>query len=137
MIDPSRSTGSVRGPATRPGAPAPLAAPEQDDRLTRSPARRDRRTRVSSNITPVGGDALARERRYPVRLGPAVDRPGYFDYTPALDRADAVEWHVNFADPHLFVAYGSRLFAQDEMQVAEHPALGSLKEALDARDFRA
>ncbi len=62
-----------------------------------------------------------------------VDQPGYFDYTPALDRTDAVEWHVNFADPELFVAYVSSLFAQDEMQVAEHPALGSLKEALDAR----
>ena len=67
----------------------------------------------------------------------AVDRPGFFDYVPALDRADAVEWHVNFADPHLFVAYGSGLFAQDEMQVAEHPSLGSLKEALEARDVRA
>ena len=29
------------------------------------------------------------------------------------------EWHVNFADPRLFVSYGSGLFAQDEMQVAE------------------
>jgi hypothetical protein len=40
------------------------------------------------------------------------------------------EWWVNFADPHLFVAYGSSLFAQDEIQVAEHPSLGHLKEAL-------
>ncbi len=68
-------------------------------------------------------------------LGRLFDRPGYFDYAPALDRADAVEWHVNFADPELFVAYGSSLFAQDEMQVAEHPALGSLKEALEAREI--
>ena len=44
----------------------------------------------------------------------------------------AAEWHVNFADPALFVAYGSSLFAQDEMQVAEHPALGALAEALRA-----
>jgi poly(ADP-ribose)glycohydrolase PARG len=57
---------------------------------------------------------------------------GFYDYAPLSTRADAVEWHVNFADPHLFVAYGSPLFAQDEMQVAEHPALGSLKEALVA-----
>ena len=64
-------------------------------------------------------------------------RPGFYDYTRASDRADAVEWHVNFADPHLFVAYGSRLFAQDEMQVAEHPVLGSLKEALVARKLPA
>ncbi len=37
---------------------------------------------------------------------------------------------MNFADPHLFIAYTSGLFAQDEMQVAEHPALGALREAL-------
>lgn len=59
-------------------------------------------------------------------------RPGFYDYACSSPRADAFEWHVNFADPHLFVAYGSRLFAQDEMQVAEHPALGALKEALVA-----
>jgi len=64
-------------------------------------------------------------------------QPGFFDYAPAPDQAVFVEWHVNFADPHLFVAYGSSLFAQDEMQVAEHPALGSLKEALDARKLPA
>jgi hypothetical protein len=73
--------------------------------------------------------------------GPAptrvIARPGFFDYGPVLQAPDALEWHVNFADPHLFVAYGSPLFAQDEMQVAEHPALGSLKEALDARGLRA
>ncbi len=49
--------------------------------------------------------------------------------TPRKARA----WsHVNFADPELFVAYGSELFTQDEMQVLEHPALGSVREALDA-----
>ena len=36
------------------------------------------------------------------------------------------------ADLNLFVAYGGQLLAQDEMQVAEHPALGSLREALKA-----
>ena len=55
-------------------------------------------------------------------------RPDFYDYVP-LDLA-AVEWHVNFADPSLFVAYGSGLFAQDEMQVAEHPALAGVREAL-------
>jgi hypothetical protein len=63
-------------------------------------------------------------------------RPGFYDYVPVLDPAEAIEWHVNFADPHLFVAYGGPLFAQDEMQVAEHPALGALKEALAAADVR-
>ncbi len=58
--------------------------------------------------------------------------PGFFDYRPVLGGHDAVEWHLNFADPHLFVAYAGGLFAQDEMQVAEHPALGALKQALVA-----
>lgn len=64
------------------------------------------------------------------------DRPGYFDYQRVADDDGALEWHVNFADPHLFVAYGGSLFAQDEIQVSEHPALGALKEALSARGSR-
>ena len=59
-------------------------------------------------------------------------RDGYYDYRPVLDPRVGVEWHVNFADPNLFYAYGSVLFAQDEIQVAEHPVLGSLREALVA-----
>ncbi|MGE3164352.1 MAG: hypothetical protein AB7O52_05575 [Planctomycetota bacterium] len=59
-------------------------------------------------------------------------RVGVFDYAPSRESGPAVEWHVNFADPHLFVAYGGPLFAQDEMQVAEHPALGAVREALEA-----
>jgi hypothetical protein len=57
-------------------------------------------------------------------------RPTILDYQPAADVPGAVEWQVNFADPLLFYAYGSGLFAQDEMQSAEHPVLGSLVEAL-------
>lgn len=59
-----------------------------------------------------------------------VERPGFYDYAPIDDAA--VAWHVNFADPHLFAAYGSPLLAQDELQVAEHPILGALREALVA-----
>ncbi len=55
-----------------------------------------------------------------------VVMPGYYDY--AGD--DAGLWHVNFADPALFFAYGSGLLAQDELQAVEHPVLGSLREAL-------
>lgn len=58
-------------------------------------------------------------------------REDVYDYEGVLG-ADAVEWHVNFADPHLFVACSGPLFAQDEMQVAEHPVLGALKQALVA-----
>eukprot|EP01120_Amphizonella_sp_Union-15-10_P015388 TRINITY_DN7915_c0_g1_i1.p1 TRINITY_DN7915_c0_g1~~TRINITY_DN7915_c0_g1_i1.p1 ORF type:complete len:347 (-),score=46.86 TRINITY_DN7915_c0_g1_i1:123-1163(-) len=45
-------------------------------------------------------------------------------------RGPIVTWHVNFADRELFLVYGGPLFAQDEHQVTEHPALGSLKEFL-------
>ena len=43
-------------------------------------------------------------------------------------------WHLNFADPDLFFAYGSDLFAQDEWQVVEHPVLGALREWLVRND---
>jgi len=64
-------------------------------------------------------------------------RADVFDYAPVSELPGAFEWHVNFADPHLFVAYGSRLFAQDELQVAEHPILGALREALLAEGLPA
>jgi hypothetical protein len=64
-------------------------------------------------------------------------RPGHYDYKAVGDAASVVEWHVNFADPQLFVAYGSGLFAQDEMQVVEHPLLASVREALLARGLPA
>ena len=54
-------------------------------------------------------------------------REGFFSYVPFDERGDAVEWHVNFADPVLFGYYGGGAFAQDEMQVAEHPALAALR----------
>ena len=63
-------------------------------------------------------------------LGKLEARPTIYDYAPADLGAYAVEWHVNFADRRLFFGYGTGLFAQDEMQVAEHPALGALVEAL-------
>lgn len=69
----------------------------------------------------------------PARAGRlVVVRDGFYDYRPVLDPSVGVDWHVNFADPNLFYAYGSALFAQDEIQVAEHPVLGSLREALVA-----
>src|ERR1700733_1787225 len=49
----------------------------------------------------------------------------YDDPGPAVDA-----WHVNFADPELFAFYGGPAFAQDEIQVAEHPVLASVREAL-------
>lgn len=66
-----------------------------------------------------------------------VGRPDVYDYAPVLREPESVEWHVNFADPRLFSAYGSPLMAQDELQVAEHPALGAIKEALEAGEYTA
>lgn len=57
-------------------------------------------------------------------------REDVFGYEPVPEENSAVEWYLNFAHHDLFCAYGGPLFAQDEMQVAEHPALGSLREAL-------
>ena len=51
---------------------------------------------------------------------------GHYRYDAASDGV----WHVNFADPALFVAYGSALLAQDELQCLEHPVLGSVRELL-------
>jgi hypothetical protein len=53
---------------------------------------------------------------------------GPYDYLTRRDGACA--WHVNFADPNLFFGYGTALFAQDELQCAEHPALASVREAM-------
>jgi hypothetical protein len=57
-------------------------------------------------------------------------RADFFTYDPPA--GGGVKWHLNFADPDVFAYYGSGLFAQDEMQVAEHPVLASLREALVA-----
>jgi len=53
---------------------------------------------------------------------------GYFDYL--YEPKVKTHWYLNFAHSDLFRFYGGPLFAQDEMQVAEHPALGSLRHAL-------
>jgi hypothetical protein len=58
---------------------------------------------------------------------------GFYDYADEPGTA----WHVNFADPELFVAYGSPLLAQDELQAVEHPLLGSIREALLAEKLAA
>jgi hypothetical protein len=63
-------------------------------------------------------------------------REDFFAYEPPREGTPlAIEWHLNFAHSDLFCAYGGSLFAQDEMQVAEHPALGSLREALLGSDI--
>lgn len=49
-----------------------------------------------------------------------------FNY-PSSPQNEA-HYTVNFADKHLFSYWKGDLFAQDEMQVAEHPELGLLRE---------
>jgi hypothetical protein len=60
-----------------------------------------------------------------------------FQYEPAPEDREKVEWYLNFANPHLFDAYGSPLMAQDEIQIAEHPCLAGLRLALDSLDLPA
>jgi len=73
---------------------------------------------------------------YTVRPAHILDRyrikPTVYDYEVIDHGPDTVQWHVNFADARLFYGYGTGLFAQDEMQTAEHPSLGALVEALRA-----
>lgn len=76
--------------------------------------------------------SVDRPERRPEREG----RPDYFGYEPLPDGSPADEWYLNFAHHDVFAFYGGPLFAQDEMQVAEHPALGSLREALEQSDAR-
>lgn len=60
-----------------------------------------------------------------------------YQYQPSqFARLNSVEWHINFADLRLFGYYGGGLFAQDEMQVAEHPILGSLKECISSLELQ-
>ena len=48
-----------------------------------------------------------------------------FRYDPVEE--DEVAWHLNFANADLFCSYGGPFFAQDELQVAEHPILASVR----------
>ncbi|MCW3053209.1 MAG: hypothetical protein JWN14_2379 [Chthonomonadales bacterium] len=63
-------------------------------------------------------------------------REGFFGYEPTPRDSAKVEWYLNFAHSNLFCAYGMGVFAQDEIQVAEHPALASLLEALPGAGIR-
>ena len=85
----------------------------------------------SGTVTMTRWDAFALR---PTWQRPALDRvawhAGPYDYVTRRDGACA--WHVNFADPNLFFGYGTALFAQDELQCAEHPALASVREAMVA-----
>lgn len=82
-------------------------------------------TRWSEAALPV-----RRPKRRPVLL----ERDGFFEYGQ-VGPAGTMHWHVNFAMSECFGAYAGDLLAQDELQVLEHPILGSLREAADAEGF--
>ena len=82
--------------------------------------------RPAGEITVTRWHALDLPAEIPAPHPEELVLAGYYDYAATVASA----WHVNFADPFLFVAYGSRLLAQDELQCVEHPALGAIREAL-------
>lgn len=91
-----------------------------------------------------GGDIIfSRWKAFPLPQFPSLTKPSttfkvredVFGYEPASDPS-ITEWYLNFAHHNLFIAYGGPLFAQDEMQVAEHPALGALREVLLKSDIK-
>ena len=129
-------------------APEPLERREFDARTLMAqhpPVLRNENKRIVFGIACLPGTARGTlsygrwaEMPLPATVDPAraadllVVRDGFFDYEPLAEAQPAVEWHLNFADPNLFYAYGWAMFAQDEIQVAEHPVLASLREALVA-----
>ena len=64
----------------------------------------------------------------PKRTTRYTEIPGFFKYRAA--KPGDIQWHLNFANEEVFVAYGGGLLAQDELQCLEHPVLGSVREAL-------
>ncbi|KAL4473385.1 hypothetical protein ABPG72_015628 [Tetrahymena utriculariae] len=51
-----------------------------------------------------------------------------YSYMPNKSK---IQWHVNFADKDLFGFYNTNLFAQDEIQCAEHPLLSHVRAAAE------
>ncbi len=77
----------------------------------------------SVNSQPVETSPLFNPKKTPM-----VVVPGTFRYDAST--ANTVHWTANFADSNLFGFCEGPLLAQDEQQVAEHPALAHIKAAL-------
>lgn len=58
---------------------------------------------------------------------------GFFEYR--VFEGSETTWYLNFADRNLFGYYQGALFAQDEMQVMEHPILGSARSWLEEKSL--
>jgi hypothetical protein len=62
---------------------------------------------------------------------------GNYKYLPNLEKDKTTHWHVNFSDPYLFGFAAGPAFAQDEIQVSEHPVLVSVGTAIERGDHGA
>ena len=62
---------------------------------------------------------------------------GNYKYLPNLEKDKTTHWHVNFSDPYLFGFAAGPAFAQDEIQVSEHPVLVSVGTAIEKGDHGA
>lgn len=88
---------------------------------------------LAGDTTSGGMVALSRWPAWPLPagLGQATSGfkiesvPGHFEYGPSCYPED-MDWHLNFADLDAFATWRTPLFAQDEIQVAEHPILAAL-----------
>lgn len=56
--------------------------------------------------------------------------PAFFNYEKDLNTPERNVWWMNYADPKLFGFYADDFFAQDEIQVLEHPILASVRRYL-------
>ncbi len=82
----------------------------------------------SGDLTFSRWAAMPLPEKLPATTTTVDGRPDFFAYEPVP--AGQLDWHLNFAHNDLFAFYRGPLLAQDEMQVAEHPILGSLRELL-------
>ena len=66
-----------------------------------------------------------------------ISHPEMFKYaqTPQNNNVKSRVWYLNFADRNLFGYYQGALFAQDEMQIVEHPILGSIRHWLEEKSI--
>lgn len=89
---------------------------------------------ATTGYTP--NDRLVVRRWHPAPFDPTLDwSECSVDYPESLMTYESssereTHWNLNFANAYLFCAYGASAFAQDEVQVAEHPILGSLRECM-------
>lgn len=115
----------IRGYAPKYEMPQKRAAYEKALRLHESDC-------GDIQICQVGVDAEGlRTERLAKRTSAVTVDKGYFDYTKAKEGEET--WFLNFADPYLFVAYDSELFAQDEIQCLEMPLLASCRLYLEEK----